>query len=751
MTFFCLRLRLVLTCLLPTIAFAQISITSPVSRMVFQRNSANQATILITGMASPSATTIQAQLLSLTAGQGQDTDWTTLSFLPGSKAFQGTITATAGWYQLVVRSSSGNTLLDEAHVNRVGIGEVFVLAGQSNMVGGFERQPGAADDRVSCIDFRQASLDEQLLPLAFSHVSYGTNTGPSQPPYIWGRLGDKLVSRLNVPVLFLGAATAATGSDQWKQSADGNVVLDDQPFPYRRLGVVLQHYIARTGVRAILWHQGEGDIYSSQSAYFNNIQAVIQKTRQQTGFDQLPWVVSRVSYTQGRYNSNVIAAQNQLIASLNAVFAGPTTDDLQGSDNRLGDDVHLGGNGLVRFAEKWDQALSNDFFARSTPYTPNNSASLITSGYTLPTKRRPGETIQAPSLRNDAHEADNNYVVQLVRASDNSVVTSSSPGTANPLTLTLPANLPSGQYRFRTVSTHPVVTGTLSETFAVDASAPATNNPVAIVPPVPGGTADASTMRLGYSYDAVSHGFYLMAQSDVPVDFRLERIDGGGFNNSGWQSAVTASQVPGYSDFADYNYFLFYSPPYPGSGGVESGRYRLSVRRKGDNGSGFWCEANLLPNRNTLFLRMEEIPLPPDLTPIMYTQPSTQTGTTNFGVVGEIYEVNSVATNGLITLKVNKDPRIKLSLNPMATSINGRSVQNSAWMLDSNGNNSYYIITTNQVIAGGGKLSFGLNGVLTAGTTTGALSVSVVIVAGSGGEVNAENNTITNKIDYFQN
>jgi len=29
-------------------------------------------------------------------------------------------------------------------------------------VGSFEREPSAADDRVSCIDFRQDELDEQL-------------------------------------------------------------------------------------------------------------------------------------------------------------------------------------------------------------------------------------------------------------------------------------------------------------------------------------------------------------------------------------------------------------------------------------------------------------------------------------------------------------------------------------------------------------------------------------------------------------
>ena len=84
---------------------------------------------------------------------------------------------------------AGSTPLAQTQVNRVGVGEVFVVAGQSNAFGGIQRVPSAVDDRVMCVDFRQDSLSEQLLPLQFSHISYGTNIGPSQPPHIWGLLG----------------------------------------------------------------------------------------------------------------------------------------------------------------------------------------------------------------------------------------------------------------------------------------------------------------------------------------------------------------------------------------------------------------------------------------------------------------------------------------------------------------------------------------------------------------------------------
>ncbi len=579
--------------------------------MVFQRGNANTASVLVTGLAPPTTITVEARFVPLALDQGQPTGWIPLSFRGDTKAFQDNVTVSAGWYRLDVRAKNGSTVLNLTSVNRVGVGEVFIIAGQSNAVGGFERPPGAVDDRVSCLDFRQDELDEQLLPLRFSHVSYGSNIGPSQPPHIWGMLGDALVQRLNVPVLFLGAATAGTSSDQWRQAATGNNVLYGKPYPYRQLGVVLQHYVARTGMRAVLWHQGEGDIGSSNNTYFNNLQYVIQKSRQQSEFGGLPWVISRVSYTQGQTNPNVIAAQNRLITDVPNVYAGPTTDDLIGSDNRLDDNVHLGRNGLGRFADRWSQSLSDAFFAQSTPFTPTNNASLLTGGYTLPLARRPGETLLVASLRSDAHEADSQYFAQLLRASDNAIIAESPRTTANPIPFTLPSSLPDGQYRLRTVSTHPALIGTLGELFTVNYFAQSTSSPTPVQPDATGGTPDVALRRMGYRYEPGVPAFYFMAEATGDVQGRVERLDGG-FSDSGWYTIPPASQAPNYGEFADYNYLRYYPPVSFGVGGVPPGRYRLSMRKQGDTGAGVWVETTLRNGRGTIYIAPDVVMVEPD-------------------------------------------------------------------------------------------------------------------------------------------
>ncbi|UFH51909.1 beta strand repeat-containing protein [Spirosoma sp. KNUC1025] len=140
----------------------------------------------------------------------------------------------------------------------------------------------------------------------------------------------------------------------------------------------------------------------------------------------------------------------------------------------------------------------------------------------------------------------------------------------------------------------------------------------------------------------------------------------------------------------------------------------------------------------------------PDLTPIIYARPSTTYNTTTISVVVDVFELKNVATSGLITVKVNKDPKISLSFTGSATSVGGRPVSNSVWSFDGVSDDYYYLLTSTQVVGGGSVLSFGLSGTLTPGATSGTLTLTSVIEGGSGGEVKLTNNTDADKIDFFQ-
>jgi hypothetical protein len=134
---------------------AQINISYPVNRQVFQRNNSNEASISVLGNCSDKTEVVQVKLEPVIAGQGTLINWTNLDTKPTAGFYQGKVIAKGGWYTLKIRSLIGTSIKDSSILARVGVGENFIIAGQSNAQGVNRRSEeiGAADDRVICANF----------------------------------------------------------------------------------------------------------------------------------------------------------------------------------------------------------------------------------------------------------------------------------------------------------------------------------------------------------------------------------------------------------------------------------------------------------------------------------------------------------------------------------------------------------------------------------------------------------------------
>ncbi|MFD2522416.1 3-coathanger stack domain-containing protein [Emticicia soli] len=367
---------------------AQIVLSHPMERMVFQRNNANQGTITIAGTYLSEVDRIEARVVPKWSGSGTSTNWTVIQNNPSNGYFSGTLTVQGGWYQLEVNAYKNNNLVDGKIIERVGVGEVFAIAGQSNAQGGAGVSTSANDDRVSTIDYTDAYSDYNRLPIGFSKLTGdSTAIGPFHyVPWAWGRLGDLLVQRLNVPVLFYGAGHGGTSSDQWSKSSQGlpfdgpDWIRRDHGAPYRALENSVSIYASLTGLRAVLWHQGESDPDTFFETYYNNVKDVINKTRENSEHSDLAWVVARASVNPGEH-INVIIGQDALISGFYVngysvppvpnVFAGPNTDQFQGGPYRS-DGIHFDTYaGQIEFANAWDASMNNDFFNNSNPMMPS--------------------------------------------------------------------------------------------------------------------------------------------------------------------------------------------------------------------------------------------------------------------------------------------------------------------------------------------------------------------------------------------
>jgi len=161
-------------------------ILSPQPFRVFQRNHKNVGRIAVTIQSSSPADCIEARLLRGGFFGSALTPWTTVS--------SGAIDAPAGgWYQMEIRAVKNGAAGAPATVDNVGVGEVFVIGGQSN-ASFFGRRPQQSRSN-NVVFFDGQTWSQCRDPLTT------VDTGKGGSP--WCLLGDELERKWNVPIAFV--------------------------------------------------------------------------------------------------------------------------------------------------------------------------------------------------------------------------------------------------------------------------------------------------------------------------------------------------------------------------------------------------------------------------------------------------------------------------------------------------------------------------------------------------------------------
>lgn len=371
------------------LAFGQLTVTYPIENSVFQRDLNNQATVYVAGYFSQALDAVEVKFTPIRQGWGQESNWMTLQGGLQKGHFSGNIGWSGGWYRLDLRGKSGGNVVGSAVVNKVGVGEVFLIAGQSNGQGrvGYGAQP-ASDERVIHADYDGTSGPNQPFPYpSFSTLQADDVISPrGKSSWLWGKLGDALSSRLNVPILFYNTAWDGSAVRAWKESINGigwsvydpSLSFEPAGMPYGNLRQVMLNYVAITGLRAILWMQGEADndVGTSQGSYYADLETLINQTRNEFNRN-ISWVIARESYTgRAGIGAAIVNAQNQIIQNMGNIFPGPELDKVQVPRP---DGYHFSDGGLLTAASEWNNYLSSDFFSRSVPYPSKAPISVFTT------------------------------------------------------------------------------------------------------------------------------------------------------------------------------------------------------------------------------------------------------------------------------------------------------------------------------------------------------------------------------------
>jgi len=141
-----------------------------------------------------------------------------------------------------------------------------------------------------------------------------------------------------------------------------------------------------------------------------------------------------------------------------------------------------------------------------------------------------------------------------------------------------------------------------------------------------------------------------------------------------------------------------------------------------------------------------------DLTPTITAVPNVMNGPVDFNIRVQVVELYQVDTEGTIVVRVPRDNRwtLRVPYETNLTQLDGFPMENAKWTFSQTG--SEYIFTSanpSVIVPAGGFSYLGLKATWNSGQTEGQFTLSVQIVAGSGGEVRFSNNNDAEKLDFF--
>jgi Carbohydrate esterase, sialic acid-specific acetylesterase len=243
-----------------------VGVLAPVTRQIVQRDAKGLATMYVSGIAPP-GTLVRARLVARAGKRGATTTWATMASTATGGPFHGWIrSARAGWYDLTVQQLRGGVVRASRTVERIGVGEIFIAAGQSNSANFGTPAQTPSDERVSALTL---GLKGWQLAADPQPNAGGTMGSP------WPDFGATFAASTGIPVAVVAVGISRTEVAQWQPGGP----------QYAGLRAAITR-LGPNGFRAVLWHQGETDAAgcTSTDSYTRLLHNIITTSRNDAGF-----------------------------------------------------------------------------------------------------------------------------------------------------------------------------------------------------------------------------------------------------------------------------------------------------------------------------------------------------------------------------------------------------------------------------------------------------------------------------------
>jgi hypothetical protein len=345
---------------------SEIALDSPINYQVFQRDDQQTGNVLVSGRASVACDGVEAQV---NGSQAKEV-WLPIPFDSRARTFHDEIPAPAGgFYQLQVRLMNAGKPVAQTTVPHVGIGEIFVIAGQSNATNYGEVLQQTETGMVVSFGGSSWEFANDPQPGVQDH----SHRGSFIPAF-----GDALYRKYHVPIGVACVGYGGTSVRQWlpegerftippttskfvRQTPNGDWESDGTLFDgmMKRINQLGHH-----GFRALLWHQGESDANQTTGhqitgpEYLALMRSLIRASWREALW-QFPWFVAEATYhnPSQRSSPEIREAQRELWHS-GLALEGPDTDQLGPAYRQNhGQGVHFNAEGLQAHGRLWAKAV----------------------------------------------------------------------------------------------------------------------------------------------------------------------------------------------------------------------------------------------------------------------------------------------------------------------------------------------------------------------------------------------------------
>ena len=276
---------------------------------------------LVTG-GKPPTEGWQARAVPIQHSYGKGVAWTSVTpVITGDRVETVLEVPAGGWYRLELKTGADG--LTAASVEPVGVGDIFLIAGQSYAANTGDEVLSVEDrdGRVSAYDLRNnrwAVANDPFPP------PVGGNGGTPWPPAM-----NLLMPMARVPIGLVNVSVGGTAVGQW---LPGEVLVagDIKYYLYKDL-VAAGKAMGR--FRAVLWQQGESDVIAKTSAevYQQRLNTVVDQSAGEWGFRPV-WMLAKSTCHPTVYvrpvEEGVIRGALEQLSHKPGFAPGPDTDIL---------------------------------------------------------------------------------------------------------------------------------------------------------------------------------------------------------------------------------------------------------------------------------------------------------------------------------------------------------------------------------------------------------------------------------------